>query len=345
MGWPVSPCGRGATPIGTPRGANKIGLSSGSGFLRERACCVISSFNMVRLYQDGSDNSMRKPLARIPLLLCTLLFCFASENEEGARAKGTAHGTVIVIFFSEARVILAADSRVTYSGAAASHEDRQCKVADLGHDTIFSASGFTRYKFDDPKMPKFDVYQEARRAALAVPSDAPDRARSSAEIWARRVKEALDIGLRLHPKAVMSLMHGRSTQLAGAIFAGHSKNGLSVYYVAIRCECGLENKHASIQTSELHPVSDGVPAASIGTAETMDLFAEVAEMNTPRGIAERDAWLAAEGKPDRDVYVTVRTGEFILRNSKDSTIAGPINAIELAAQGGVRWVKREKNCQ
>ena len=180
---------------------------------------------------------------------------------------------------------------------------------------------------------------------MAVPSDALDRARSSAEIWARRVKTALDIGLRLHPKAVMSLLHGRSAQLAGAIFAGHSKKGLSVYYVAIRCECGSGNKHASIQTSELHPVSDGVPAASIGTAETMDLFTEVAEMNTPRGIAEREAWNAADGKPDRDVYVTVRTGEFILRNSKDSTIAGPINAIELTAEGGVRWVKREKNCQ
>lgn len=136
-----------------------------------------------------------------------------------------------------------------------------------------------------------------------------------------------------------------SNQLAGAIFAGHSQKGLSVYYVAIRCECNAENKYSSIQTSELHPVNDGVPAATIGTAETMDLFSEVAEMTTPRGIAERDTWLAAEGKPDRDVYVTVRTGEFILRNSKDSTIAGPINAIELSADGSVRWVKREKMCQ
>jgi hypothetical protein len=289
---------------------------------------------------------MRTPLTRILLLVCTVHFCFASVDEKSARANGIAHGTVIVIFFSETKVILAADSRVTYSGAAATHEDRQCKVADLDHETIFSASGFTRYKFDqDPRMPRFDVYQEAKRASVTVPSDAVDRARTTAEIWARRVKTALDTGLRLHPKAVMSLMHGRSNQLAGAIFAGHSQKGLSVYYVAIRCECNAEKKYSSIQTSELHPVSDGVPAATIGTAETMDLFSEVAEMTTPRGIAERDAWVAAESKPDRDVYVTVRTGEFILRNSKDSTIAGPINAIELSAEGGVRWVKREKMCQ
>lgn len=289
---------------------------------------------------------MSRQLTKILIAFCTPFLCFVSAKQEAAGANEIAHGTVIVIFFSEAKVILAADSRVTYSGTAVTHEDRQCKVADLGHKMIFSASGFTRYRFDqDVRMPKFDVYQEARRAALSVPRDAPDRAKSSAEIWARRVKSALDIGLRLHPKAVMSLMHGRSTQLAGAIFAAQIEKGLSVYYVAIHCECGTENKYASIQISGLRSVPDGVPAATIGTAETMNLFSEVAEMTTPRGIAERDAWVAAENKPDRDVYVTIRTGEFILRNSKDNTIAGPINAIELTAEGRVRWVKRERNCQ
>jgi hypothetical protein len=77
----------------------------------------------------------------------------------------------------------------------------------------------------------------------------------------------------------------------------------------------------------------------------MGLFSEVADGTSPRGLAERDAWIAAETNPDRDAYVTIRTGEFILRNSQDHTVAGPINALELTADGRVRWVKREKNCQ
>src|SRR6185437_3083824 len=106
---------------------------------------------------------MSRPFTKILVAFCTPLLCLASAKKEAAaRANEIAHGTVIVIFFSETKVILAADSRVTYSGAAATHEDRQCKVADLGHETIFSASGFTRYKFDqDARMPKFDVYREA----------------------------------------------------------------------------------------------------------------------------------------------------------------------------------------
>ena len=88
-----------------------------------------------------------------------------------------------------------------------------------------------------------------------------------------------------------------------------------------------------------------MPAASVGTAEAMGLFSEVADGSTPRGLAERNAWAVAETNPDRDAYITIRTGEFILRNSKDHTVAGPINALELTAQGKVRWVKREKNCQ
>jgi hypothetical protein len=256
------------------------------------------------------------------------------------------HGTVVVIFFSRDRVVLAADSRVTYSGAAARHEDNQCKVSDLGHETIFAASGFTRYTFPlDQEMPAFDVYREAVRVSRSLGTNTENRARAMAESWGRRVKAALDLGLARHPKEVMTLLHGRSMQLAGAIFAGKNKNGLAVYYVSLLCECRTGRKSASIHVSRIKPVADGMPAASVGTAEAMELFSEVADGSTPRGMAERDTWVAAETNPDRDAYVTIRTGEFILRNSTDRTVAGPINALELAADGRVRWIKREKNCR
>lgn len=274
-----------------------------------------------------------------------VLLVFAAIAFVAARAMEVQHGTVVVIFFSKDRVVLAADSRVTFSGAAKYHQDNQCKVSDLGHETIFAASGFTRYNFaPDQKMPTFDVYQEAARLSQAIKSEVPDRARAVAEAWARRVKVALDIGLVRHPKEVMSLLHGQSMQLAGAVFAGRNQAGLAVYYVAIRCECKTSQKYSSIHVSQIHPVNDGMPAASIGTAEAMELFSEVADGSSPRGLAERDSWTGAQTEPDRDAYVTVRTGEFILRNSKEGTAAGPINALELTADGQVRWVKREKNC-
>jgi hypothetical protein len=255
------------------------------------------------------------------------------------------HGTVVVIFYSRDRVVLAADSRVTYSGAG-QHKDNQCKVSDLGHETIFAASGFTRYDFpNDQQMPAFDVYREAERVSHSLAHDAADRARAMAESWGRRVKAALDIGLARHPKEVLSLLHGQSQQLAGAIFAGKSKTGLKVYYVALRCECQTSRKYSSLHISKIKPVEDGMPAASVGTAEAMGLFSEVADGSSLRGLAERNTWATAETDPDRDAYVTIRTSEFILRNSKDHTVAGPINALELTVEGKVRWVKREKNCQ
>ncbi|HEX7286023.1 MAG TPA: hypothetical protein VF532_07555 [Candidatus Angelobacter sp.] len=256
------------------------------------------------------------------------------------------HGTVVVIFYSRDRVVLAADSRVTDSGPGGPHQDNQCKVSDLGHETIFAASGFTRYNFgQDQRMPAFDVFREAATVSRSLKAGAPDRARVLAENWGRNVKDALDAGLARHPREVMTLLHGKSTQLAGAIFAARDAEGLVVYYVTLRCECQGSRKYSSLHITKMKPVEDGMPAASLGTSETMELFSEVADGSSARGVAERDGWIAAATKPDRDVYVTIRTGEFILRNSKDHTVAGPINALELTAQGQVRWVKRESNCR
>ncbi|MBZ5509326.1 MAG: hypothetical protein LAO78_28035 [Acidobacteriia bacterium] len=266
--------------------------------------------------------------------------------QELAQSVKVGHGTVVVIFFSKERVVLAADSRLTYSGPVGLHKDNQCKVSNLGHQTIFAASGFNRYNFpQDRNMPKFDVYQQAVQVSRSYKGNLHERGKAVAEAWAQQVKAALDIGLVRHPAEVMSSLHGQSMQLASGVFAGKSDTGLAVYHASILCECRTAHKYASIHISQLQPVNDGVPAASIGTAETMGLFSEVADATSPRGLAERDTWKEAEDKPDRDANVTIRTGEFILHHSKDRTIGGPLNAIELTAAGAVRWVKREKNCQ
>jgi hypothetical protein len=280
--------------------------------------------------------------------LCRVLrlFVFSGCVTGAAWGMQIQHGTVVVIFYSRDRVVLAADSRVTDSGPGAPHQDNQCKVADLGRETIFAASGFTRYNFGpDQGMPAFDVFREAASVSRSPKAGTPDRARAMAESWGHSVKDALDTGLTRHPREVLTLLHGKSTQLAGAIFAGRDAAGLVVYYVTLSCECEESHKYSSLHITKLKPVDDGMPAASMGTSETMDLFSEVADGSSARGVAERDAWIAVATNPERDAYVTIRTGEFILRNSKDHTVAGPINALELTAQGQVRWVKRENNCR
>jgi hypothetical protein len=242
--------------------------------------------------------------------------------------------------------VLAADSRITFSGGGNGHVDDQCKLFALGRSTIFAGSGFAGYDFaPGQKRASVDAYKEALRLSQSLTSPLPDRAKTMAERWAERIKTALDDGLAKHPREIISSLHGSSTLLASAVFAGVTEHGLSVQYVAINCECADRARQVSIHIREMKPFSDGLPAGTIGTSEAMGLYSELMEGATSRAHAERASWIAIDDGSDRDAQVTIRTGEFVLRNSKDRTIGGPINAIELSSDGEVRWAKREKNCQ
>lgn len=253
---------------------------------------------------------------------------------------------MVVIFFSAGRVVLAADSRLTFSGGRRGHADNQCKVADLGQEAIFAASGLSKYSFSpDQKNPVFDAQKTALRAARSLPPEAVDRAKAMAEAWATQVKAALDTELDRHPQEMTSSLHGSSMLLGGGIFAGRSMGGLSVYFAALYCQCSGTRKFSSIKITPIKPTDDGLPAAVVGTEDAMSLFTEMVDATTPRGIDALADVTKHTNVLDPGAETTIKTAEFILHNTKDPAIGGPINAIELNNSGEVHWVKKEQDCQ
>ena len=277
------------------------------------------------------------------MVLPGLLAVCTSRAGDGLRLK---HGTVVVIFVSSERVVLAADSRVTFSGGRRGFEDTECKVADLGQETIFAELGVSRYDFGpQQKTTPFNAQTTARRVARSLPGETTDRAKAMAASWSKQVKNALDVELERHPQEVMASLRGSSKLLAGGVFAGKTSDGLVVYFAAVNCECSGEHKSASIKITQILPTDDGLPAAVIGTSEAMNLFSEMVEGRTARGLKELTSLSSEVNGDDRGAEVTVKTAEFVLRNSKDRMVGGPVNAIELSKSAQARWVRKEKNCR
>jgi len=269
-----------------------------------------------------------------------------ARSPEAAGQLTLHHGTVVIVFFSNDRVVLAADSRRTFSGGRRGYEDTRCKVSDLGNDAIFAGAGVSGYDFGpEQTTPVFDTRKTAQNVARSLPGATPDRARAIAEGWARQVKMALDEQLTRHPDEIFSSLHGSSNLLASGVFAGRKAGSLAAYYVAINCECSGSKKFSSVHITQLRPTGDGLPAASVGTAEAQRLFSELVDAGTPRALIERATWPANTHDLDNNVAVTIKTAEFILHHSTDHTIGGPINVVELENDGQVRWMKREKFCK
>jgi hypothetical protein len=256
------------------------------------------------------------------------------------------HGTVVIIYFSDERVVLAADSRSTFSGGRHGYEDAQCKVSDLGRSVIFAGSGVSAFEFGPGQLTTpFDTYKTALLTSRSLQSGTADRAKATAEGWAKQVKAALDEQLNKHPEEIVSSLHGSSHLLASGIFAGMSPDGLTVYSAAVNCECSGRRKYSSIQITKLPRSKYALPAAVLGTAEAQALFDEVMAGDSPRAQAERANWPISVDEKHYAVTVTARTAEFILRHSKDDTIGGPIHVIELTRDGQVRWIRKEKFCK
>jgi hypothetical protein len=279
-------------------------------------------------------------------LLFFLLFLALAACPQAVGKLIVRHGTVVVIFFSKDHVVLAADSRRTFSGGRHGYEDNQCKVSDLGQATIFAGSGVSGYNFGPEQTTgAFDTYKAALNAARSLQSETPDRAKATADGWSKRVKMSFDEQLARRPEEIITSLHGSSKLLAGGVFAGKTSSGLVVYFAAVNCECSGSRKFSSIHMTELHPTDDGLPIAAIGTSETQGLFGELVDGSSQRALVERALWPMNLKVADYNIDVTIRTAEFILRTSKDRTIGGSINAVELGSDGQVRWIKKEKFCK
>src|SRR5579863_6644774 len=80
------------------------------------------------------------------------------------------YGTVGVVHFTQEKISVAADSRVTIKGRTPGQDDTACKVLTLGGNLIFLSAGAGGYQSHNFMVPSWMNTEEARRAYDQVPS-------------------------------------------------------------------------------------------------------------------------------------------------------------------------------
>src|SRR5260370_31768748 len=73
-------------------------------------------------------------------------------------------GTVIVVYFSKDKIVVAADSLTLIKGGGTEKQEYSCKIATLGKNMLFAAAGRTGYRKGafDP-LPEWTAIGEAQR--------------------------------------------------------------------------------------------------------------------------------------------------------------------------------------
>jgi hypothetical protein len=264
---------------------------------------------------------------------------FALASTSGAKFGGqqSATGTVVVIGWSQTKIVIVVDSRGFDDDGK--HRDDICKIVRLDDHSVFTAAGNIIHAHDGHAL--WDAQREASRAFQAAQkSAAPLPLKTTAKDWGARMVANINQSLKLDPSGSM-LMLEDNIFLTG-VFIGFENGSTAMYQVEIVFAPAIRQARQNFYIERHHRT---IQFAALGRNE---IVTEVVAGKTHFAKAEQQKWLASETNipiVDRDVRWAIRLVQLTMEyHPHKADVGGPIDALEIARKG-IRWVQRKPACQ
>lgn len=266
-------------------------------------------------------------------------------------------GTIIVLGFSKAKVVLAADSRNTLyrGGIFAGYDDTACKLIEVTPTLLFAADGHTGIK--GPGVPadvEYDAQKLARLAAKSVNTPkGQSRIYSIAQRWAWDVDSRVRHGFRMRLQSGDS---GMGTFLEG-IFAGLEPNGETNVVIA-RLQYSPPRSGVTGPPVQLSIRSPQSRPATFTWLEPfgMNDFAEdlISQPQTTNKAKSDHAAIEKErlgnpllfspSVPVKLVSLTIQHYKALASNAGYLYVHGPIDVAVIERRKTAQWISRWKGC-
>lgn len=263
-------------------------------------------------------------------------------------------GTIIVLGFSKAKVVLAADSRNTLyrGGVFAGYDDTACKLIEVTPTLLFAADGHTGIK--GPGVPadvEYDAQELARLAEKSVKTPkGQSRVYSIAQRW------AWDLDSRVRHGFKMRLLSGDSDTFLEGIFAGLEPNGDTNVVIA-RLQYSPRRSGATgppVQLSFRSPQSRPATFTWLEPFGMSDFAGDLISQPQTTDKAKSDhaviekerlgnPLLFSPSVPVKLVSLTIQHYETLASNAGYLFVHGPIDVAVIERRKTARWI-RWKGC-
>jgi hypothetical protein len=253
------------------------------------------------------------------------------------------HGSIGVTYFSQDKIVMAADSRGTVTvGNKQTPNDHECKVGAFGRDAVFNITGFLGYASKGPGDPvtSWRVMDLAHLAARAYPV-AAGHLREIAEAWGELIATNTKLLYSKYPKMVTSMAHSQMGVIAVGTFGGFdTSRQLVLFMTEIRL-----NPSVSVPVTTKTIQAKCAPHNFCASGR-IDIFTEFDNITSQRSIDESRMWRPSSlDLGDYDLLRTIRFVELASMFHRGNDIGGPIDAVELQRSGALRWYAQKPNCQ
>jgi hypothetical protein len=248
----------------------------------------------------------------------------------------SATGTVVVIGWSQTRIVVAVDSRGFDD--AGKHRDDICKIVRLDDHSVFTAAGTIIHARDGHAL--WDAQEDARHAFEEAQKAGSSRLLSTAaRKWGEHMVASINRALAADPSGSTKMVED-NIFLTG-VFLGFQNGITAMYQVEIAFDSGTrqarEKFYAERPRSMMH-------FAALGRNE---IVSEVVADKTHFARVEQRKWAAAERNialRDRDVRWAIRLVQLTMEyHPKKIDVGGSTDALEITRRG-IRWVERKPGC-
>jgi hypothetical protein len=256
-----------------------------------------------------------------------------------SRSQDTGRGTLIIVGYSQNKIIVAADSRKSsYSGNRFTDDD--CKLIPFNGFSVFTTAGNVGFRTQHTMG--WDGNREADKiiASSKKSKSTGKYLRIAAVEWAQNITAEINRSLMLDREETMQAVE--ENRILNGIFVGF-ENGIAAFYLEeIIFDPQSRRATNRLTDAPILPVlqwgamGDWTAANDVIHGESAFAQRQIREWNLLRPTIELK---------DRDAYWAIQLVKIgALYDSNRQEIGGPVDALEITA-GGIRWVKRKEVCK
>lgn len=255
------------------------------------------------------------------------------------------HGTIVVAYFSDDEIAMAADSRSMPAGTGLPiPNDKQCKLIALGEHMIFASVGATgwapqfRPPFRDFFLPPFDHTEEAKQAFHS----AGDSVLLTARAWKENLVSRWHwINIFDHAALQDAVsFEGGGGGISQGIFAGLDQGQLRLVMVNILFD--MQSGDVSGNVSQIWRCTQNICGFGLP-----DVTVEHDTGATQRAREDNERWSEKKKtiSPEQiGPAEAVRMVELTIAESDSAEVGGVIDSIKLDKSGTMQWLRWQENC-
>lgn len=256
------------------------------------------------------------------------------------------HGSVGVVYFTQDKIAVAADSRgilTRKDGSKAPPDDSICKIATFGGKVIFVSTGLERSFDYGPLVPGWDNISIARNAYIKIASIKGGISGNLADMakeWSTQVASRFNTMALMRPDVFKGML-----PQAGAFTVAHlggfdARGNLVLFAMTVS---------PSTSRTSAEPDTWAVascPDQNFCALGVVNIVSEFANASSERAKTEVAEWKAPAGSSPRDydMFKTMRMVELTIRYNQGQDVGGDIDGVQLSHDGSLHWQAQKKNC-